>query len=151
MKTTISDNPSQDIIEEYAMGEILESNLDTSRQNYNYELKTIRNFSGVSNKRGTILRYAAESLKKDFKEQREKGTQRYDWDAITYKDQNGMLLELVSDRIIEADQLTKELISLKIMDRIEENLYQYFKTEFEEKVEEAKIDYDYYATNYQGN
>lgn len=140
MKTIFSDNPSQDIIEEYAMGEILEKSLDSSRKNYNSELLTIRTIYGTRNKVNTILKYASSEMKKHYEKQRE-GAKRFDYDSITYKDRNADVLQLICENINEEDETKKEFIISRIMDRIEKNIYEYFETEFNEKVEQAKSDY----------
>jgi hypothetical protein len=132
----------EDILVEYAMGEIKAENLDSSRKNYNEELNNIKVGYELNNKRNKIIEYGAYNIKLNIQYERD-GARRYDWDSITYKDNEGKLLDHIATYIISDSEIEKSSLIKKSMNQIEENIYRYYKCEFEEKVEQAKIDYSH--------
>lgn len=137
MATIFSDNESRDIVRDYASGEICAENLDGGRKNYKQEIDSIRTIHGLKNPECTILKYGAIEMKKNLEKERD-GAKRFDWDSITYKDENGDLIDLVCDSVSELDYEKKNKIAYKIVDKILENVIKYYSREFEEKVEDAK-------------
>jgi hypothetical protein len=136
----IIENILQDILFEYAKGEILSESLDKTRINYDQELNNIKKGYGLDNKENKIKEYGAYSIKLNAKKER-KGSGRYDWDSITYKDHNGNLLDHISNYILAKDKVTKVMESSKVLATIEKNIIKYFENEFEEGVEDNKSEY----------
>lgn len=130
-----------DILSEYAKGEILAESLDKSRKNYNEELNNIKNGYGLNNKKNKIKEYGAYCIKLNAKDERE-SARRYDWDSITHKDHNGNLLDHIANSILAKDEFTKTVETKKAINQIEDNLYNYYKGEFEEKIEQEKANYN---------
>ena len=125
MQIIFSDNKSQDIVENEAMNQI-------------------KSIHGIHPSISTILKYSASEMR-DMVEKERKGEKRFDWDTLTYKDENGDLIDLVCDRIETIDEETKNEISEKIAQKLVENVSKYYSREFEEKVQDAKDYYDEYG------
>jgi hypothetical protein len=125
MTIIFSDNMLQDIVEYEAMNQI-------------------RTIHGNKESSCTILNYASVDMRERVKKERD-GEKIFDWDALTYKDENGDLIELLCDRIDSLDNITKRDISEKIINKLMENIIKYYKNEFDEKVEEAKDYYDQFG------
>jgi hypothetical protein len=146
MQIVFSDNMAKDIVDIYAIGEICEESLDRTRKNYQQEISSIRSIHGLKDPQNTILRYGALEMRKNLNKERV-GEKRFDWDSLTYKDDNGDLIDLVCDRVEALDEITKQEISTKIVCKILENIMKYYEKEFEEKVEDTKSYYQQYGVN----
>lgn len=116
-----------DILRDYARAEIIS---EYTNNNVDIEDK----------KKNKIKEYGAYSIKASARDERE-GSGRYDWDSITYKDKNGNLLDHVANSILAKDEFTKASEIKKAINQIEENIIDYYKNEFEEKIEQEKSDY----------
>ena len=146
MQIIFSDNESQDIVDDYARGQLCEQSLDKTRKNYNQEISHIRSIHGLNDPQNTILRYGALEMRKNLDQER-LGSKMFDWDSFTYKDDNGDLIDLICDNVQELNPEKKQLIESNIIKKIEENIFNYFKNEFEKKVEETKHYYQQYGVN----
>lgn len=117
-----------DVLTDYARDEIIsEFNND---KNNNIEYK----------KKNKIKEYGAYNLKINSRDERQ-GAGRYDWDSITYKDDNGNLLDHIADSILATDDFSRVIAIQKAMCQIQENIYLYYKNEFEQKIEQEKSDF----------
>ena len=141
MEPQIIENILEDILVEYAKGIILSESLDKNRANYKEELNNIKKGYGLDNKENKIKQYGAHSIQINAKKERE-GAGRYDWDSITYQDNNGTLLDHIANYILANDKITKMIASAKILATIEDNVLKYYEEEFDDKLEEAKENYN---------
>ena len=146
MTLIFSSNEPKHIVEDFAVGLVIEENLDKSRKDYDQQLNQIRTIYGTIDKNNTILKYGVAEMKENLELERKK-SKSFDWDSFTYKDDNGELIELICERIKSLNPQKKQELEGMIMKKIEDNICKYFEKDFDEKVEEAKNDFQLYGVN----
>jgi len=122
-----SETPIKDILETFSMGEIFK---DGSVQN---------------DKRNITLKYASEEIKKQINEQKNKCNPIIDWEVIHYHDNSAELLKLICERIDTDNENIKTILTEKIMEKIEDNIYLYFKKYFDNKIDDSVDHYQQYG------